>query len=204
MTVADLRKRYAATVDAPPRVVHRAYMARRLAWKLQEQRVGGLSETCARTLAELTRDLDPLDLAVAAARGASRRRKSLDGSASEGRSGGSGGDSLPTRDAPSTKPTRDPPSTEQGVTPHEPVRPRTAAGGREGRRSPRGDLRIPVPGACLSRVYRERQHIIMVLDGGFEYAGRRYRSLSAIAKVITGAHWNGMLFFGLIRQRRKR
>ncbi len=66
------------------------------------------------------------------------------------------------------------------------------------------DLRIPVPGACLSRVYREREHIIRVLDGGFEYAGRRYRSLSAIAKVITGAHWNGMLFFGLTRQRRRR
>jgi hypothetical protein len=38
----------------------------------------------------------------------------------------------------------------------------------------------------------------VVLDGGaFEYRGRRYRSLSAIAKAITGAHWNGRLFFGL-------
>jgi len=38
---------------------------------------------------------------------------------------------------------------------------------------------------------------VMVLDGGFEYLGRKFRSLSAVAKHITGTKWNGPLFFGL-------
>ena len=37
----------------------------------------------------------------------------------------------------------------------------------------------------------------MVLDNGFEYEGQVYRSLSRIAKVVTGSHWNGYGFFGL-------
>jgi hypothetical protein len=39
-----------------------------------------------------------------------------------------------------------------------------------------------------------------VLDDGFEYDGRQYRSLSAIAIEITGTRWNGFLFFGLTRE----
>jgi len=37
----------------------------------------------------------------------------------------------------------------------------------------------------------------MVVDGGFEYEGRKYKSLSAIAREITGTHWNGYHFFNL-------
>jgi len=43
---------------------------------------------------------------------------------------------------------------------------------------------------------------VKVLDGGFEYGGVVYKSLSAVAKAVTGAHWNGRLFFGLIRRRK--
>ncbi len=43
-------------------------------------------------------------------------------------------------------------------------------------------------------------HTVTVLDKGFEYDGRAWRSLSAIAKAITGAHWNGPRFFGLTEQ----
>jgi hypothetical protein len=39
-----------------------------------------------------------------------------------------------------------------------------------------------------------------VLHGGFEYQGRRYRSLSAIAREATGTRWNGLLFFGLTKR----
>lgn len=65
---------------------------------------------------------------------------------------------------------------------------------------PGRDLRLPPPGNWLRREYRGRDILVHVLDRGFEFDGRRYRSLSAIAKAVTGAHWNGLLFFGLVRQ----
>jgi hypothetical protein len=40
-------------------------------------------------------------------------------------------------------------------------------------------------------------HTVLVLEHGFEYAGQRYRSLTQIAQLITGAHWSGPRFFGL-------
>ena len=44
---------------------------------------------------------------------------------------------------------------------------------------------------------RRRSHTIEVTDGGFLYAGKRYRSLSQVARAITGARWSGPRFFGL-------
>ena len=53
-------------------------------------------------------------------------------------------------------------------------------------------------GSVLTRVYNGVEHQVQVLgDGGFEYSGQRYKSLSAIAKLITGTSWNGLLFFNL-------
>ena len=43
--------------------------------------------------------------------------------------------------------------------------------------------------------------MVQVLDAGFEYEGRRFGSLSAIAKAITGTKWNGLVFFGLAKGR---
>lgn len=63
------------------------------------------------------------------------------------------------------------------------------------------DERVPPSGNVLTRVYRGRAHHVAVVDGGFEYEGRTYRSLSAVAKVITGSHWNGRLFFGVSKPR---
>ncbi len=59
------------------------------------------------------------------------------------------------------------------------------------------DPRLPVPGTELVRRHRDRDHIVVIHEADFEYAGLRYRSLSAIAKQITGTPWNGMVFFGL-------
>jgi hypothetical protein len=42
-----------------------------------------------------------------------------------------------------------------------------------------------------------QRHEVTATEGGFEYNGRRYKSLSAIAKAITGAQWSGPQFFGL-------
>ena len=54
-------------------------------------------------------------------------------------------------------------------------------------------------GARLVREWRGVAHSVIVLDKGFDYDGRRYRSLSKIAREITGAHWSGPRFFGLGR-----
>ena len=59
------------------------------------------------------------------------------------------------------------------------------------------DRRLPIPGTVISKVYKGTIINVKVLDKGFEYDGRTYRSLSAIAGAVTGQHWNGYLFFGL-------
>ena len=71
------------------------------------------------------------------------------------------------------------------------------------KRRPAGrDLRRPKPGDVLSRFYQGREIAVRVLESGYEYDGRRFRSLSAIAQAVTGAHWNGWRFFGVVRQER--
>ena len=52
-------------------------------------------------------------------------------------------------------------------------------------------------GSRLVREWQGTTHQVAVLDRGFAYAGQTYRSLSAIAKAITGTHWSGPQFFGL-------
>jgi hypothetical protein len=53
------------------------------------------------------------------------------------------------------------------------------------------------PGAKLIREWRGETHTVIVLEDGFEWRGKRRRSLSVIAQLITGAHWSGPRFFGL-------
>ncbi len=65
--------------------------------------------------------------------------------------------------------------------------------------NPGRDNRLPVPGTLLAREFRGKTIVAKVLDNGFEYEGRLYRSLSAIASEVTGSRWNGYLFFGLKR-----
>jgi hypothetical protein len=59
------------------------------------------------------------------------------------------------------------------------------------------DRRLPIPGTVISKVYKGTVIDVKVLDKGFEYDGKVYRTLSAIAGAVTGQHWNGYLFFGL-------
>lgn len=63
--------------------------------------------------------------------------------------------------------------------------------------SPMTDGRLPAPGSVLRRDYRGRRLEVTVLEKGFAFEGKTYRSLSAIAKAVTGSHWNGYGFFGL-------
>ena len=55
----------------------------------------------------------------------------------------------------------------------------------------------PIVGTRLVREHQGVEHVVTVLADGFEYEGRPYRSLSAIARHITGTRWNGWTFFGL-------
>ncbi len=57
------------------------------------------------------------------------------------------------------------------------------------------DRRLPIPGAIMKKEYKGRLYEVKVLEKGFEYKGQVYKTLSSIAKAITGAHWNGFLFF---------
>ena len=71
-------------------------------------------------------------------------------------------------------------------------------GGNAGVRKRRTDDR-PVAGTRLIREYQGVEHCATVLSDGFEYQGRPYKSLSAIARAITGTRWNGWVFFGIRR-----
>jgi hypothetical protein len=55
----------------------------------------------------------------------------------------------------------------------------------------------PRPGARLIREWNGETHDVLVLDDGFRWRGRHWRSLSVIAREITGTHWSGPRFFGL-------
>ena len=55
-------------------------------------------------------------------------------------------------------------------------------------------------GTRLVRDWHGTGHTVTVLDDGFAYDGKHFRSLSAIAKAITGGHWNGPRFFGLVKR----
>ncbi|MCB9833037.1 MAG: DUF2924 domain-containing protein [Planctomycetes bacterium] len=59
---------------------------------------------------------------------------------------------------------------------------------------------MPVAGTRLVREYQGRTYDVVVTDQGFELEGRPYRSLSAVARAITGTRWNGWAFFGIKRQ----
>lgn len=68
----------------------------------------------------------------------------------------------------------------------------------EGRVAPDPGLSLK-PGARLVREWHGRTHTVTVTEDGFDYAGVTYPSLTKIAKKITGAHWSGPRFFGLVR-----
>lgn len=131
----DLAARYEELWGKPPRVRHREFLWKRIAWKLQEQRTGGLSEVAQRRLEELIAEIDI-------------------------------------------------PITE---------RTRTVAGKLRADR-PRDPLAV---GSTITREWRGRTIVVRVVEGGFEHNGVLHRSLTAVAKAVTGAHWNGRLFFGL-------
>jgi hypothetical protein len=146
-TTAVLRSKYLDLFGSPSRSSNKQFLFRRIAWRLQAQAEGDLSERARQRALEIANDADLLVRA---------------------------------------------PKTFLGAL--------ASAGGRShqrlGRRITR-DERLPAPGSRLTRNYRGQQIEVAVLKAGFEYQSRHYRSLSAIAREVTGTRWNGLLFFHL-------
>ena len=75
---------------------------------------------------------------------------------------------------------------------------------RKGRRPSRQMRDMPAMGTRFVREWHGQEHVVTATqDGGFEYAGARYRTLSAVARAITGQHLSGRRFFGLYRTGRR-
>jgi hypothetical protein len=77
-------------------------------------------------------------------------------------------------------------------------------GGDPDRRRRRAAQDRPIAGTRLIREWRGVEHCVTVRDEDFEYQGRPYKSLSAVARAITGTRWNGLIFFGLKNHRAAR
>ena len=152
MTVGQLREKWIELYGEQTRSCNRQYLWRRLAWRLQELRFGGLSERARARITELNRD-DDLRF--------------------------------------------QPP---RGWDPDAIVEPGPTSG--QSARLVR-DHRLPAPGTVITRDYKGQEIRVSVLEKGFEFEGRPYRSLSAIAQAVTGQKWNGWLFFGLTNRKRK-
>ncbi|NOT01767.1 MAG: DUF2924 domain-containing protein [Phycisphaerales bacterium] len=151
MTVGQLQDRYVEVFGEAVRSRHRQYLIRRIAWRLQANAEGGLSERALRRAEELA---NLADARVMPPRAEMR--------------GGSTNPNGALRSASSAPP---PVATI--------------------------DPRLPAPGNQITRKYKGRTIAVTVLADGLEYLGERYKSLSAVAKTITGSHMNGFRFFGL-------
>ena len=71
----------------------------------------------------------------------------------------------------------------------------------EAAETPKPTLPRLKPGARLVREWHGRIHSVFVLEDAFQFEGRRFRSLTQVAREITGAHWSGPRFFGLVKRK---
>jgi hypothetical protein len=154
LTVGGMRDKYREVFGEETRSHHKDFLFRRIAWRLQANAEGGLSERARRRALEIANDAD---LRIRAPKDSGHRN------AANGRTA----------------------VTALGTM-------RAVGGSRDGR--------LPAAGTLLTRDFKGQTHVVKVLDDGFEYEGRQYRSLSAIAGEITGTRWNGFLFFGLTQE----
>ena len=65
------------------------------------------------------------------------------------------------------------------------------------RRRPSRDRRLPIPGSVINKKYKGKEIIVKALEHGFEYKGKVYKTISAVAKAVSGIHWSGYSFFNL-------
>jgi len=75
-------------------------------------------------------------------------------------------------------------------------------GGDRGKSRIRADFK-PIAGTRLIREWQGVEHVVTVTADGYEWQGRPYKSLSSVARAITGTRWNGWVFFGLKNRSRR-
>lgn len=121
---------------------NKVYLLKRIAYKLQEAKYGGLSDATKTRIGELMAKYDPVN--------------------------------------------------------NKALRPQVTSAGKEVKSLPFvRDKRLPIPGTVITKKYKGEVIQVKVLEKGFEYENIYYKSMSALAYEITGAHWNGYDFFGL-------
>lgn len=145
MTVNELQAKYAEVFGEATGGRHKQWFIKRIAWRMQANEYGGLS-----------------DAALARAREIAN-----------------------TADLRTT-----PPGEDVAVPQADPTRPNQI-------HPPKLDQRLPAVGLRIPRTYKGIDYEVIVCENGFEFEGEFYKSLSAIARRITGSHWNGYRFFGL-------
>ena len=82
----------------------------------------------------------------------------------------------------------------QLIKKHDPINNKTV---RSTDWNPHRDKRLPIPGTIITKTYKDTAFQVKVLERGFECNGHVYKTLGAVARAITGAHWSGYLFFNL-------
>ncbi|MEW6322773.1 MAG: DUF2924 domain-containing protein [Acidobacteriota bacterium] len=153
MNVPALAEKYRELYGEPTRSRNRAYLKKRLAWRIEANFQGDLSQ------------------------GAIARIQQL-------------GDQLPERwQMRLGQPASEPAAASDAAS-------KLDAALSTAMTEPR-DPRVPPVGTVVRRVFDGKTHEVTVCVEGFEYEGRKYKTLSAIANQIAGSRWNGFLFFGL-------
>ena len=152
MTVGQLREKYEEVWEEPTNTRNKQWLVKRIAWKMQANIEGDISQRARRRAADLARGTD-----------------------------------IRTTAPKATKPVPKPEgNTVTGVI------------------QPEEDNRLPPPMSELERVYKGEKIVVRVLENGFEYDRAIYKTLSALAKKITGQHCNGYHFFNLNKKEGKR
>lgn len=152
MTAGELKNKILAVFGEQARSNHKDYLRKKIAWRIQANSEGGLSERAKQKAMEIANDAD-----------------------------------LRIR-APRIK-------ANSGPDEHEARTINCKIVSSE-------DRRLPLPGTLLVREFRGVTHVVKVLDQGFEYESQRHKTLSAVARTITGTKWNGFLFFGIAKGRK--
>ena len=148
MTTDQLRKKYAEVFGEPTNARHKTWLIKRIAWKLQANAEGDISERARRLAHQIAMETDIRT-------------------------------SLPRVTRPATTETLETASTMI---------------------SPPANDRIPLPGTALVKTYKGRSIQVMVRPNSFEFEGTQYKSLTAIARVVSGQNnINGFQFFGLCK-----
>jgi Protein of unknown function (DUF2924) len=170
LTHKELQARYAEAFGEPTRSQNKAWLRKRIAWRLQALAEGDLAERALQRAraraAELANDAD-LRLSPP----------------------------LPDTLEPALPLTTSAAGNGHALVPSPEPLPTTPQ-----RSVPPGPGRLPLPGSEITRLYKGRSVAVKVLPQGFEWAGRVFGSLSAVAKAITGQHCSGYVFFKLKKE----